>query len=123
MFCHSKLATFLLIWTIGMFPGLAVACAGPTMLTCHPCCGQEKALKSAVTATGVMSPKPCCAVSSGNPAPRSESQITSGPADLTKPVAVSACLEMPPQCSVAAEDRYPVATHGPAQSSLCTFLI
>jgi len=114
MFCRFKLAAFFLIWTIGMLPGVAVACAGPTMQTCHPCCGQEKAFKSAVTVTGVTSPKPCCAVSSRNPAPRTESEITSGPADLTKPVAVSARLEMPPRRSIVGEGQYPVAIHGPA---------
>ena len=119
----SKLAAMLLIWTIGMSPATSIACASPTMQTCHLCYGDKIDPNLAVATGEMMPPSPCCALSSGKQAPRTESQVKSGTAELLKPVAILVRLETPPQPPKASEDRYPLAIHSPAQPSLCTFLI
>ena len=94
----------------------------PNHADLDPCCGVKIDPNLAIATGEMMPPSPCCVLSSVKQAPRTESQVGIGTAELLKPVVILVRLETPPQPSKASEDRYPLTIQYPAQPSLCTFL-
>lgn len=123
MFLRSKLVGLLLLLTIGILPSLAIACAGPAMQSCHPCCARKMIPQLSVAANEPAPLAPCCAVSSGQPAPATESEVQTATAQADSSVTTAFTLVTPPQRPEVSTERIRVTPLAPAQSSLCTFLI
>src|SRR5215472_6207780 len=123
MFRWRKLVGLILVTVVGLFPSLALACAGVAMQSCHPCCANENARQLISDVNDSSPAAPCCAISSGKQAPRRESQVTSGTLIFARPQEVAARVESPTQRITLYAGRDSVPTQAPAQSALCTFLI
>src|SRR3974390_185225 len=92
MFRLSKLVGLILICTVGMFPSLAPACAGPTMHSCHPCCPDKTSPQFSVEADDSAPVAPCCTISSDKRAPATESQVKDSNARADRPIATVTLL-------------------------------
>src|SRR6516225_1539447 len=100
-----KLVGLALTCVIGLSPTLALACAGPTMQNCHPCCAPQSSPRFAAAASGSMPVSPCCTVSSDEQSPKTESQVTVGTLGTARVLTVAATLQSPSRHMAANEDR------------------
>jgi hypothetical protein len=123
MYRRSKLVGFFLIGTIGMFPSLALACAGPTMQSCHPCCAHKTDLQFSVATNDSAPLAPCCTVSSDNRAPATESQLKANTARADRPIATVTSITVRPSRAGLNTEPLQAVPLAPAQATLCTFLI
>src|SRR3974377_218295 len=122
-FRKFKTVGLLLVFTTGVFPVVALNCPGPAMQSCHPCCANENRPQITAALGAPSSAASCCAASSDEQSPRTESRVTSRTLNTARPMAAAASLALPFRQNAEIERNESVVPHAPAQSSLCTFLI
>lgn len=123
MHAGSKIIGLILAALIVSGPSVALACVTPAMQECQPCCPSQNTPHSDLAVKESAPAAPCCSVSSGSQAPKSESELKTATTGLSKAADIPWKADVPALRHAAAAPANQLAAHPPTPSLLCTFLI